>query len=160
MNFNKEVIYTLFGFESYRSKYQLCDAKNGFFKPFDGIRDIQQQIKTTLVAPVIVLDCLYAIPSLIKSVAICLIGAVCLDYDLFTRGMTDLLLSVMITIVIPVVATVVTLASAVSLFTRTFGTICPSVGELCDIPTNALLGIMPKRDALLYQIRTMPRQSF
>ena len=146
MKFNISVKQTLSGFDTYRKHYKLSDATNGFFKPFENLSDVQQQLRTTLVSPLIAVAIpLGLIPHLIKNVAIVLLGMGLCDADLLGTGIKDLMVNIIQAVVILLVATVVALASAISLVTRTFGTLLPSIGERLDssIPLLNLAVMQP-----------------
>lgn len=146
MKFTDELYCKLFDFELCRKYYSLSSAKNGFFTPFNTLADVQQQLRTTLVAPLLAVTApLILIPNLIKDIGITLIGLLCGDDQLAGKGMHDLLLSALNLIVFPMVAAVVALASVLSLVTRSLGTLFPRSGECLDeLTTDIFLENMPK----------------
>lgn len=114
---------SLYCFEGPRRKYRLCPASRGFFQPFTSFAGVQQQIKTTLISPFIGLFSIVENSlQLIKAVLIMVMSIPCMSPDLFIEGLADSLGALVSMIVCPLVATGVTLASLVSILTRTFAT--------------------------------------
>ena len=121
--FKRQLVGSLYSYEFHRGKYNLCTSKIGFFQPFKTPSDVQQQIKTTLVTPIIGLfSFAINIALLIKNLFIMAISIPCLSSDLFTEGLVDGVSALESTLVSPLVTTTVALASLLSLVTRTIAT--------------------------------------
>ena len=85
---------------------------------------MQQQLKTTLVSPLVGLfSIVTCITNLIKSMLIMAVSIPCISPSLFIEGLVDSVAALVSIIVTPLVASVVTLASLVSMVTRTLATV-------------------------------------
>lgn len=146
MSFTDNCRRAFFNFENHREHYQLCDARNTFFQPYSSFADFQQQIRTTLVSPLVVLGrtLMFAI-ALVKDIIVCLIGLLTFDLGTAGQGVQDIITDVIIYVTLPVVTSIVTLASCVSLFTRAFGTLFPEHGTACDEFIAPALSLIPDR---------------
>ena len=123
-NIKKELIYSLYSFELERAKYQLCPSNIGFFQPFKKISDVQQQVKTTLISPIIGLCSIIPnIIEIIKNIVITGIGMSIFDRNLFIIGLTSTVYALERMIIVPLVASIVTLASLLSIVTRTIAAV-------------------------------------
>ena len=144
-------------FETIRYHYELCPSKTGFFQPFKTASDVHQQIKTTLVSPVMGLFSI--VPNLIKAIQGVLVMAIsipCLSPDLFITGLVETVAALAAIIITPLVALAVTLASLVSLITRTIATcISYNGGEISDdwlsfLPDNPYKHLQDWNDREIY----------
>ena len=147
MSFTDNCKQAFFNFENHRKHYHLCDASNTFFRPYLSFADFQQQIRTTLVSPLAVLGrtLMFAI-ALVKDIIVCLIGLLTFDLETAGQGVQDIITDVINYVTLPVVTSIVTLASCVSLFTRAFGTLFPSHGAACDNFIAPALDLIPHRN--------------
>lgn len=76
----ERLIASLYSFEINRSKYELCPSNIGFFQPFKTPSDVQQQLKTTLVSPLVGLFSIVPnILYLIKSLLIMAVSIPCIN---------------------------------------------------------------------------------
>ena len=132
---------SLYLFEFYRARYELCPSNVGFFQPFNTASDVQQQVKTTLVSPIIGLITIVPnICRLIGSILIMAVSIPCISPALFIEGFVDSVATLQSTIVTPLVACAVTLASLASIVTRTLATIFSYDGGEFE---NDLLSFLP-----------------
>lgn len=137
----RRLIGSLYSFEFNRSKYELCPSNIGFFQPFKTPFDVQQQLKTTLVSPLVGLFSIAPnILFLIKDLLIMAVSIPCISPDLFIEGLVDSVAALESTIVTPLVASVVTLASLISMVTRALATIFSYDGGEFE---NDLLWFLP-----------------
>lgn len=143
-------VESLYLFEIDRARYELCSSDTGFFQPFKTASDLQQQIKTTFVSPISGLfSILGNILFLIKNVLMMTISIPCMSPNLFIEGLVGGVAALEATIVTPLVAIAVTLASLVSMLTRTLATVFSYDGRkfrndlLSFLPENPFKGIRP-----------------
>ena len=138
----QRLIGSLYSFEINRSQYELCPSNIGFFQPFKTPSDVQQQLKTTLVSPLVGLFSIVPnILHLIKSILIMAVSIPCISPALLIEGLVDSVAALESTIVTPLVASIVTLASLVSMVTRTLATVFSYDGGEFK---NDLLSFLPK----------------
>lgn len=138
----RQLIGSLYIFEFNRIKYELCPSNIGFFHPFKTSSDVQQQLKTTLVSPLVGLFSIVPnILHLIKSILIMAVSIPCISPSLFIEGLVDSVSALESAIVTPLVASVVTLASLVSMVTRTLATVFSYDGGEFK---NDLLSFLPE----------------
>lgn len=117
----------------YRSKYGLAHSNTRFFQPFQSVSDAQQQLKTTLITPIVGLfsAARYAL-SAIKGILIMVASIPCLSPDLLNEGFIDAIGGIVTAVVIPIMTLATTLASLISLVTRSIVTLksCICVDEI------------------------------
>lgn len=104
-------------------RYILCQ-KIGFFDPFETPSDVQQQIKTILVLPIIGLTHIAQnIIRLIKDILILAVSIPCISPALFIDGLVDSVDALASIIAFAVNTCARTLISLVSIVTRTYATV-------------------------------------
>ena len=120
----ERLIYSLYDFELSRSRFELCPSNIGFFQPFKTPSDVHQQIKTMLISPIIGLfSIVNGVFNVIENILIMAVSIPCFSPTLFIEGIVGGVAALERMIVTPLVACAVTLASLVSLVTRTLATI-------------------------------------
>ena len=120
----ERLIYSLYDFELSRSRFELCPSNIGFLQPFKTPSDVHQQIKTMLISPIIGLfSIVNGVFNVIENILIMAVSIPCFSPTLFIEGIVGGVAALERMIVTPLVACAVTLASLVSLVTRTLATI-------------------------------------
>lgn len=137
---NQPLINPLYSFDNELGKYGLSSANICFFRPFKSLSDVQQLIKTTLVSPLIGLFTIVStILRLIKDILLMAISISCMSPNLFKEGFVEGRAAVESIIVTPFITAGVTLASLLSLVTRSFATVFSCVnGKFEDDSLSAV----------------------
>lgn len=122
-NFTETLPAHLYAFSNVKRSYNFTPSNIGFFQPFENKYDFQQQLKSTLLSPILALSFSLHIIEVLQHLLGIGVGVLCLDGSLIQQDFEDTVLTLVRNTVGALSFCLTTLGSALSLLTRSFATI-------------------------------------